>query len=79
MVAVITGKLNPSEKLAGTWPVSYEDTPAYKYYPGREKTSECREGLFIGYRYYNTAGIPVRFPFGYGLSYTVFSYTQICV
>jgi beta-glucosidase len=77
MVDALTGKVNPSGKLAETWPAAYQDTPAHAYYPGREKTSEYREGLFVGYRYYETAAIPVRFPFGFGLSYTSFAYSDL--
>lgn len=77
MVDALIGKLNPSGKLAETWPVAYQDTPAHAYYPGRETISEYREALFVGYRYYETAGIPVRFPFGYGLSYTTFAYSGL--
>ncbi|MEG2958941.1 MAG: glycoside hydrolase family 3 C-terminal domain-containing protein [Oscillospiraceae bacterium] len=73
---VLTGQVNPSGKLSETYPVSYEDTPAYKHFPGVERTAEYREGLYIGYRYYDTAEIPVRFPFGFGLSYTTFSYSD---
>jgi len=79
MADALSGKINPSGKLAESWPITYEDTPAYNYYPGREKTSEYREGLFIGYRYYNTIGKPVRFPFGYGLNYTTFEYSDLRV
>lgn len=74
---VLTGKVCPSGRLSETYPVSYEDTPIYHCWPGKEKTSEYREGLFVGYRYYETADIPVLFPFGYGLSYTSFAYSDI--
>lgn len=74
---ILTGKVCPSGRLSETYPVSYEDTPICHCWPGKEKTSEYREGLFVGYRYYETAGIPVLFPFGYGLSYTSFAYTDI--
>ncbi|MDR2741412.1 MAG: glycoside hydrolase family 3 C-terminal domain-containing protein [Treponema sp.] len=77
MADALTGKINPSGKLAETWPVKCGDTPAYNYYPGKEKTSEYRESIFAGYRYYGTNNIPVRFPFGYGLSYTSFDYSDI--
>jgi beta-glucosidase len=77
MVDALTGKINPSGKLSETWPLVYEDTPAYKHFPGLEKTVEYREGPFIGYRYYETAEIPVRFPFGFGLSYTTYAYSDI--
>ncbi|SEW13375.1 glycoside hydrolase family 3 C-terminal domain-containing protein [[Clostridium] fimetarium] len=77
MLDVLTGIAFPSGKLNETYPVRYEDTPAYHYYPGKEKSSEYREGLYVGYRYYETAGIPVLFPFGYGMSYTTFVYTDL--
>ena len=76
---IITGAVNPSGKLAETYPVTYEDTPAFKYYPAKERTSEYREGLYIGYRYFDTAHVPVKYPFGYGLSYTTFEYTDLKV
>ena len=73
---VLEGKINPSGKLSETWPMSYEDTPA-KNFPSQEKCSLYEEALYIGYRYYETANIPVRFPFGYGLSYTTFAYDSL--
>lgn len=77
MADVLVGKVNPSGKLNETWPNALEENPSYPYYPAKERTSEHREGLYIGYRYYDTAGIPVRYPFGYGLSYTTFEYSNI--
>ena len=77
MLNVLTGKVNPSGRLNETYPVKYEDTPAYAYYPSKERNSEYREGPYVGYRYYTTAGKEVRFPFGYGLSYTTFDYSNI--
>ena len=77
VVDVLTGKVNPSGKLAETWAMQYEDTPAYRHFPGTEATAEYREGLYIGYRYYQTAQVPVRFPFGFGLSYTTFAYADL--
>lgn len=77
MARILAGEANPSGKLAETWPLRYEDTPAFNFYPGTECTSEYREALYIGYRYYLTAKIPVRFPFGYGLSYTSFEYSDL--
>ncbi len=77
MIDALTGKVNPSGKLTESWPMSLQDTPAAAYYPARERTSEYREGLFIGYRYYDTAKVPVRYPFGYGLSYTSFAYSDL--
>ncbi|MDD6034456.1 MAG: glycoside hydrolase family 3 C-terminal domain-containing protein, partial [Oscillospiraceae bacterium] len=79
MADALLGKINPSGKLNETWPLRLEDTPAHPYYPSKERTSEYREGLYIGYRYYDTAGIPVRYPFGYGLSYTTFAYSDLAV
>ncbi|MBP5177267.1 MAG: glycoside hydrolase family 3 C-terminal domain-containing protein, partial [Clostridia bacterium] len=76
---VITGKVNPSGKLAETFPVRYEDVPTVKYFPGREMTVEYREGPYIGYRYYDTAGVPVQYPFGFGMSYTTFAYGDLTV
>ena len=74
---VLTGRVNPSGKLAETLPLTYEDTPAARYFPGKQQNVEYREGLYIGYRYYETAHVPVRYPFGYGLSYTTFAYSGL--
>ena len=79
MLEVLTGRVNPSGKLSETYPLRYEDTPAYPYYPSAERTTEHRESLFVGYRYYETTGVPVRYPFGYGLSYTTFAYSDLRV
>jgi len=77
MMNVLTGKVNPSGKLNETYPLHYEDTPAYAYYPSKERSSEYRESLYVGYRYYTTVGKSTRFPFGYGLSYTTFEYKDL--
>lgn len=74
---LLTGAVNPSGKLAETYPLSVEDTPCYNYYPGNPATLEHRESIYIGYRYYDTADKDVLFPFGYGLSYTEFEYSDI--
>ncbi|TRZ52163.1 glycosyl hydrolase [bacterium] len=74
---LLMGKANPSGKLSESYPVSLEDTPTYNYFPGREASIEYREGLYIGYRYYDTAAIAVKYPFGYGLSYTTFEYSDL--
>lgn len=77
MLDVLMGKVNPSGRLNETYPVKYEDTPAFRYFPSTERNSEYREGLFVGYRYYDTSGVRFQFPFGYGLSYTEFSYSDL--
>ncbi|GFP76526.1 beta-glucosidase family protein [Clostridium fungisolvens] len=77
MLRIISGDVNPSGKLAETYPISYEDTPSFNNFPGKEVTVEYREGIYIGYRYYDTADIEVLFPFGYGLNYTTFEYSDI--
>ena len=74
---ILMGKINPSGRLAETYPLQYEDTPTFRYYPASERTSEYREGPFIGYRYYDTCQVPVQYPFGYGLSYTEFAYADL--
>ncbi|AZK48658.1 glycoside hydrolase family 3 C-terminal domain-containing protein [Paenibacillus lentus] len=79
ILRVLSGKVNPSGKLAESYPLRYEDTPAYYHFPGKEVSVEYREGLYIGYRYYDTANVEVLFPFGYGLSYTTFEYSDIQV
>ncbi len=76
---VLTGKKNPSGKLAETIPLTYSDTPASAYFPGGKKNVEYREGIFVGYRYYETAKMNVRYPFGFGLSYTNFEYSDIII
>ncbi|MCR6105413.1 glycoside hydrolase family 3 C-terminal domain-containing protein [Salipaludibacillus agaradhaerens] len=79
ILRVLTGEVNPSGKLAETYPLRYEDTPAYHHFPGKEVSVEYRESMYIGYRYYDTANVNVRFPFGFGLSYTTFEYSAIQV
>jgi len=76
---ILTGKINPSGHLNETFPVRYEDTPAFENFPGGQRDTQYREGLYIGYRYYNTAGIGVQYPFGFGLSYTEFTYENLRV
>ena len=77
MLDVLTGKVNPSGKLAETWVNAYADTPAKDNFAGPGRMVQYREGLYVGYRYYQTAGVPVTFPFGYGLSYTSFAYSNL--
>lgn len=76
---ILTGNVNPSGKLPETYPVSYDDTPAKNNFPGNPATVEHRESIYIGYRYYEKSGTPVRYPFGHGLSYTSFAYSDIKV
>lgn len=73
----LTGKVNPCGKLAETWPLTYADVPSAADFVTRRKTVEYREGLYIGYRYFTTAEKAVRFPFGYGMSYTTFAYSDM--
>lgn len=76
---ILTGKVNPSGKLGESYPICYEDVPNRLYYPGSEKTSEYREGLYVGYRYYDKVKKDVLFPFGFGLSYTTFKYSDLFI
>jgi len=73
LLDVLTGAVNPSGRLAETIPLSLADTPAAGRFPSPGPTAEYREGPFVGYRYYTSAGVPVAFPFGFGLSYTTFA------
>ena len=74
---LLTGKANPSGKLTETWPLSYDDVISKDTFG--KKNTEYREGIYVGYRYYDKADKPVRYPFGYGLSYTSFEYSDLCV
>jgi beta-glucosidase len=74
---ILYGIVNPSGKLAETFPIKLEDTPSYENFPGGPKTVEYRESLFVGYRYYETVQKEVLFPFGFGLSYTTFDYQDL--
>lgn len=79
VLKVIMGDVNPSGKLAESYPVKYEDVSSAPYFPAKERTAEYREGLYVGYRYFETANVPVLFPFGFGLSYTTFEYSDLTV
>ncbi len=74
---LLTGKANPCGKLTETWPISYEDVISRDTFG--KKNTEYREGIYVGYRYYDKAGKSVRYPFGYGLSYTGFAYSDLRV
>ena len=79
MAKLLLGVANPCGKLSETVPVCYEDVSSAPYYPGMEATSEYREGIYIGYRYFDTTQKQVKYPFGHGLSYTRFDYSNIQV
>ncbi len=74
---LLSGKWNFSGRLAESYPIQYEDNPSYPYYAKEWEKLEYGEGIYTGYRYYDTKNIPVRFPFGYGLSYTSFAYSEM--
>ena len=76
-VDILFGKVNPSGKLAETIPYKLSDNPSYLNFPGDGQKVEYKEGVFVGYRYYDTKEMPVRYPLGYGLSYTTFEYSDL--
>lgn len=76
---ILFGKVNPSAKLPETFPIRLEDNPSYLSYIGEGDMVEYREGIFVGYRYYDKKKMDVLFPFGYGLSYTTFDYSNLTV
>ena len=75
---LLYGRVNSSGKLAESWPYRYEDVPSSEIY-GKTADALYQEGVYVGYRYYDKAGVPVRWPFGYGLSYTEFAYSNLAV
>ena len=76
---ILFGEANPSGKLAETFPIKLQDNPSYLNFPGVLDSVDYKEGIFVGYRYYDMKDMPVLFPFGYGLSYTTFEYSNIKV
>lgn len=76
-VNLLYGKVNPSGRLAETFPLRLQDTPCYLHYGGENDKSVYHEGVFVGYRYYSSKEMPVLFPFGHGLSYTQFAYDNL--
>ncbi len=76
---ILYGEVNPSGKLTETFPMQYSDTPAFLNFPGDDDICVYGEGIYIGYRYYDKRGIEVRYPFGHGLSYTTFAYSDFAV
>lgn len=79
VVNILFGKVNPSGRLAETFPIKLEDNPSYLFFKGEGDLVEYREGVFVGYRYYESKKAEVLFPFGYGLSYTEFAYSNMTV
>jgi beta-glucosidase len=77
MVDVVFGMVNPSGRLAETIPMTMDDIPATRYFPGTRSVVQYREGLDVGYRYFDSNDVPVRFPFGHGLTYTSFEYQNL--
>jgi beta-glucosidase len=77
IIDILFGDVNPSGKLAETFPVRIEDNPSYLFYPGEVDKVDYREGIFVGYRYYDKKKTDVLFPFGFGLSYTTFEYSDL--
>ena len=73
---LLYGRVNPSGKLAESWPMAYEDVPSSEIY-GKTADALYQEGIYVGYRCYDKADVPVRWPFGYGLSYTAFAYSGL--
>ena len=76
-VDLLYGKVNPSGKLAETFPKRLQDNPSYLNFPGTNRAVEYKEGVFIGYRYYDAKDMDVLYPFGFGLSYTTFDYSDL--
>ena len=74
LVDILYGNANPCGKLAETYPISLKDTPSYCYFNDDDKIAKYKEGIYIGYRYYDSADVKVLYPFGFGLSYTTFQY-----
>lgn len=76
---ILFGDVNPSGKLSETYPLALSDNSSYNYFPGTTVSVEYREGIYVGYKYFDTAKKDVAFPFGHGLSYTTFQYSDVRV
>lgn len=76
---VLSGQVNPSGKLAETFPLHLDDVPSQPYFPGSTKQVQYREAIWVGYRYFDTTKTKTLFPFGHGLSYTTFDYSNVCL
>lgn len=79
VASILSGDINPSGKLAETFPLSLDDVPSTPYFPGNGRQVQYREGIWVGYRYFDSVKKPVLFPFGHGLSYTSFSYSDLVI
>ncbi|MFE8153283.1 glycoside hydrolase family 3 C-terminal domain-containing protein [Brenneria goodwinii] len=79
LASILFGDANPSGKLPLTFPVSWEDSPAYGNYPGENLQVNYAEGIYVGYRYFDKNNLQPQFPFGFGLSYTTFEYSELAV
>lgn len=79
MLETIVGQATPSGKLSETYPLKYEDVPSASFYPSVTNNAFYKESIYVGYRYYETAQVPVKYPFGHGLSYTTFDYSNLAV
>jgi beta-glucosidase len=77
LAAILFGDANPSGKLPVSLPKKFEDSPAYGHYPGENLKVDYAEGIYVGYRYYDTKNVEPQFPFGFGLSYTSFEYSDL--
>lgn len=77
IVKILNGDVNPSGKLAETYPIKYEDVPSSFNFPCHDEFIDYKESIFVGYRYFDTKGVKVKYPFGYGLSYTTFQYDNL--
>ena len=74
---LLYGRVNPSGRLTESWPYQYEDCVCASYFGAKD--AQYREGVYVGYRYYDAAGVPVRWPFGHGLCYTAFAYSDLSI
>ncbi len=79
LASVLFGDANPSGKLPVSFPKKFEDSPAYGHYPGENLKVDYAEGIYVGYRYFDTKNVEPQFPFGFGLSYTAFEYSDLKV
>jgi len=77
LASVLFGDANPSGKLPVSFPKRFEDSPAYGHYPGENLKVDYAEGIYVGYRYFDTKNVEPQFPFGFGLSYTTFEYSKL--